>query len=110
MLIINYNACGQTYHKDVSEEDVTREELIASVVRCNNANDIEDVDMNQLDNRIYFNRSSVEDLLTYSEEAYLLLSGDEGLFYVGPEKWYGKVVGAIKAHQRYGHPLPESLD
>ena len=111
MLLINYARCGQSYAKDVSETDVSREDLLASVARCRAASDIEDVDMNPLDNRIYFNLKLVEDLLSYDrDDIYCLLSGEVGLFFLGPKEMYAKVVGAIKAQQRYGFSLPETLD
>ena len=111
MLLINYNDCGQSYAKDVSETDVSREDLLASVARCKAASSIEDVDMNPLDNRIYFNLKLIDDYLLYDrDDIYCLLSGDDGLLYLGPEKWYAAVVGAIKAQQRYGFSLPKTLD
>lgn len=114
MILITYNDCGQSFYKDVGVLNVTRKEVAESVARCEAADDIEDVDMNLLDNYLFWNKDIVADLLTYNrDDVYCLLSnsdGDASLFYLGSDKHYGTVVGSIMAHQRFETPLIETLD
>ncbi len=101
IIMIQYNNCGQSFAKDCGTYDITSTDLIQSAVRCNQADSIEDVDMDRIDNLVYCNLNQVNKFILvqeYNENHYSLSTfNNESLFYIGPVKHYPAVIGSIMA-------------
>lgn len=115
--IISFYNCGQSWHKDVYETEVSKEDLVEALGMCNKCDDDEDIDnysthpLFELCIHVFHNKEFIEEMLAHNNpKVYVYLGGKQSIFYCGPITHYGTVCGYIKATQKNKTKIPEMLE